>query len=159
LLVRNPQYLERITQFHRENNQIESSTLAKNSALENMLFLFDRYRKVIAKSEFVFVKRRDSREFLFSDSGITAEEPWNGGPVPFDIHVPLTPDLSLEVLPVPDPVNLRYSFVSRTTNEGTTRFNRIAVGSARRFVFSRTPGPSEFVKKYFGVPAPKAYAF
>jgi hypothetical protein len=41
------------------------------------------------------------------------------------------------------------------TNVGVARYNRIVLGGARRFVFTRKDPPLDFITKNFGVPAPK----
>jgi hypothetical protein len=159
LLVRNPNYLMKMREFHLKENSPNSETQANTMALNNMLHVFRTYREVIRQSEFIFVKREGHHEFLFSDTGIATEEPWRKGGLPFDIHFPLTPDLALEVLPVPQPQTLNRIHVMRSRNEGIGRLNRIALATAKRFVFSRSRPIPEYIKKYFGVPAPKPYGF
>ncbi|HEY7641723.1 MAG TPA: DUF4238 domain-containing protein [Steroidobacteraceae bacterium] len=161
LVVRNPFYLERILKFHQENNQAPDKNTGKTITLENMLYVFGIYRDVILRSDFMLVVREDSHEFLFSDSGITVTEPWRAEPIPFDIHFPLTPSIALNVLPGPPAV--RWSSenieIMRARNAGIDRSNRLALGSARRFVFSHSPVPGDYIEKYFGKPAPSPYGY
>lgn len=161
LVVRNPVYLARVLEFHAENDQVPDKNTGKAITLENMLYLFGIYREVIIRSDFMFIVREDSHELLFSDSGISVTEPWRPEPIPFDIHFPLTPDIALEVLPGPPTVRWGLDRVEivRTRNAGTDRSNRIALGSARRFVFSRSPVPGDYIAKYFGKPAPSPYGY
>lgn len=161
LVVRNPFYLERILKFHAENNQVSDKNTSRTMTLENMLYVFGIYRDVILRSDFMFTVREGSEEFLFSDSGISVKEPWRPEPIPFDIHFPLTPDIALEVIPSPPTVRWPSDRVEimRARNAGTDRSNRLALGSARRFVFSRSPVPGDYIAKYFGKPAPAPYGY
>lgn len=161
LVVRNPVYLARVLNFHAANDQAPDRNAGKAITLENMLFLFGIYQEVIVRSDFMFVVREDSHEFLFSDSGISVTEPWRPEPIPFDIHFPLTPDIALEVMPGSPTARwgLDRVEIMRTRNVGTDRSNRLALGSARRFVFSRSPVPCDYIAKYFGKPAPSPYGY
>ena len=159
LLVRNPSYLAKMTQFHMKENFTTPLAQVNTMSLDNMLIVFQQYRNVIEQSEFILVRREGDHEFLFSDAGITTQEPWRTGPIPFDIHFPLTPDLALEVLPVPKPQTLDRIHIMRAKNSGVGRLNRIALGSAQRFIFSRKTLPPAYVRKFFGVSAPKPYGF
>lgn len=161
LVVRNPFYLERVLNFHAENNQVPDKNTGKTITLDNMMYLFGIYRDAIQQSDFMFIVREGSNEFLFSDSGISVKEPWRASPIPFDIHFPLTPDISLEVLPgLPTGSwGLDTVEIMRARNAGTDRSNRIALGSARRFVFSRSPISSNYIAKHFGKPAPAPYGY
>jgi hypothetical protein len=161
LVVRSPAYLARILQFHTEHGQVPDRNTGKAITLENMLYLFGIYQEVITRSDFMLLVRQDSHEFLFSDSGISVTEPWRADPIPFDIHFPLTPDIALQVLP--SPPGSRWGAdsiaIARTNNNGTDRSNRIALGSARQFVFSRSPASPHYIAKYFGKPAPAPYGY
>lgn len=161
LVVRSPAYLARVLHFHTANNQVPDRNTGKAITLENMLFLFGVYQEVIVRSDFMFIVRECSHEFLFSDSGISITEPWRAGPVPFDIHFPLTPDIALQVLP--GPLAGRWGLdrveIMRTRNVGMDRSNRLALGSAQRFVFSRNAAPGDYIAKYFGQAAPSPYGY
>ncbi len=66
------------------------------------------------------------------------EEPWRTEyGIPFDIHAPLTPDIALQVLPIPSSYDLDTAAILESNNQGTARLNRIILGGAERFVFSR----------------------
>lgn len=164
LIVRNPSYLARIQQYHIKNrtglllgiDSMSSDKLVRTITLDNMLKTFDRYGKVIAGSQFLFSKRECANEFLFSDAGIIPDEPWLAGPIPFDAYAPLTPDLGVAVLPVPNRQQGNRALFSRVNSRGVNRLNRNSVGQAERFVFSRSEPPIEFIKKHFGNPSPKS---
>lgn len=156
LLVRHPQYLARLVDFHREPGASPQS--AKNHALDNMLHLFKMYSDRISRSVFLITRRVGSAEYLYADGGLVVEEPWRKEfDIPFDIHAPLTPDLALQVLPVPlhVPHDLAEAAISESTNQGVARQNRIILGGAKRFVFSRQQIPPAFITQNIGRPAPK----
>lgn len=164
LVVRNPRYLSKIRAFHSVNSsslakgrELPADKIIKTISLDNMLRLFNQYGEVIIKSELMLIRRDCENEFLFSDAGIAPEEPWLSGTIPFDIHAPLTPDLCIEVLPVP-PMRSNSAMLATVKNAGVARLNRIVLGEAERFIFSRKIPPVEFIKKYFGKPAPKSIA-
>lgn len=155
LLVRHPSYLAKLIDFHK--NDKASHLDARDSALDNMIYLYDQYERVIRKSVLMITRRNSSSEYLYSDGGLVVEEPWRKRyGIPFDIHAPLTPDIAVQVLPMPflDDDLSTASFVDMT-NQGVARMNRIALGSAKRFVFSRQSPPMNFICRYFGIPAPK----
>lgn len=156
LLVRHPLYLAKLKAFHKE--QTVSDKVAKNKALDNMLHMFNVYRQQVSKSVFILTKRVGSSEYLYSDGGLAVDEPWRREfNIPFDIHAPITPDLALQVLPVPRNLatDLSEAAIGESTNQGVARQNRIILGSAQRFVFSRQQVPSSFIVRNFGKPAPK----
>lgn len=155
LLVRHPAYLAKLIAFH-ERIEI-SKTSVRNRALDNMLYLYNVYEAVVRKSVFILCRRSGASEFIYADGGLVVDEPWRQGTgIPFDIHAPLTPDISLEVLPMPFPEeDLSIAYVSDATNQGVARMNRIVLGSAERFVFTRQTPPLQFISKYFGVSAPE----
>lgn len=156
LLVRNPLYIDKLKQFHAKT--VPSNTEAKNRALDNMLYLFDVYRQKISQSVFILTKRVGSSEYVYSDGGLMVDEPWRREfNIPFDIHAPLTPDLALQVLPVllSHTSELSTAAIGEQTNQGVARMNRIILGGAQRFVFSRQVVPSSFIVKNFGKPAPR----
>lgn len=160
LLVRNPLYLAKLARFHDVHGTplpagVPRDAAIRTVALDNMLLVFETYRQRIADADFGLILVERGNEFLFSDAGISAEEPWRPGPLPFDIHAPLTPTLALEVFPVPDR-GLRNCFIMRVNNQGVARMNRIALQNAQRFVFSRQAPPVKFIKEHFGKPAPKS---
>ena len=165
LIVRNPRYLKRIQDFHVANDTTASVTKAsvsfknilKTVALENMLMTFDQYSRVILGSEIFLIKRESANEFLFSDAGVAPEEPWSAGPILFDVYAPLTPDLAISVLPAPRISKTDRAILCRVNSRGVSRFNRIAVGQAERFVFSKSDPPINFIEKHFGTPAPKSF--
>ena len=156
LLVRNPLYLDKLKKFHAET--IPSSKEAKNRALDNMLYLFDVYKQKILQSVFILTKRISTSEYVYSDGGLIVDEPWRHEfNIPFDIHAPLTPDISIQILPVPSSrINeLSTAAIGEQTNQGVARMNRIILAGAQRFVFSRQVVPSSFIVKNFGKPAPR----
>ena len=55
---------------------------------------------------------------------------------------------------MPNPDHLDEAVVMEATNQGVARQNRIILGDANRFVFSRQAPPVKFVQKNFGVAAP-----
>jgi len=159
LLVRNPFYLAKLARFHDEHetplpSEISREAAIKTVALDNMLYVFELYREKISQSHLGSLLVEGSNELLFSDGGVSAEEPWRPGPLPFDLHAPLTPTMALEVFPTPDPYP-RSCFIMRMNNQGTARMNILALSGAQRFVFSRQYPPVEFIKKHFGKAAPK----
>lgn len=163
LLVRNPRYLEKLIAFHDHEGTPLSSDLPRDQAiktiaLDNMLTVFEIYRDRIADSHIALLIAEGDHEFLFGDGGITAEEPWKKGPIPFTIHAPLTPTLSLNVLPAPFD-EVPGLMVMRVNNRGADRMNRLILADCERFVFCRGAPPLKFIQRYFGRPAPKAFGF
>lgn len=156
LLVRHPKYLARLVKFHGAEG--DATSAVKNRALDNMLHLHTAYAERISRSVFLLTRRTGSAEYIYSDGGLLVEEPWRTeSGIPFDIHAPLTPDIALQVLPVPLELedDLSAAVVSETTNQGVARQNRIVLGGASRFVFSRQVVPTAFISQNFGIPAPK----
>lgn len=154
LLVRNPFYLEKLIRFHA--NQLLNKKKNKIDALDNMLHLFDIYKEKILHAEIMLIKKECSSEFLWSDGGLIVVEPWQDAlGIPFDIHMPLTPDISIEILPYPGDHSQKPAMVSECNNQGVSRFNKIILSGAKRFVFSRGIPPREFILKNFGINAPK----
>jgi hypothetical protein len=154
LLVRHPTYLAKLMQFHAVD--AASPVDAKNRALDNMLHLFGVYAERIAKSALLISRRVGDAEYLYADGGLMVQEPWRTSHgIPFDIHAPLTPDIAIQVLPTPFATNLDVAMIAESTKQGVARQNRIILGGARRFVFSRQAPPTTFIRKYFGKPAPK----
>jgi hypothetical protein len=162
LLVRNPSYLAKLVAFHDKNGVVLPPELPRNQAiksvaLNSMLEVFKLYRDVISQADLGLVVVDCDRELLFGDSGITAKEPWRSGPLPFDIHAPLTPKLALEVLPTPMPrLDRNACLIMRVNPKGVARFNRIALSDAERFIFSRGQPPVDFIRKHFGAAAPES---
>lgn len=162
LLVRNPIYLAKLIRFHDQNGTnlpdgLPREQIVKAVALDNMLEVFELYRKRISEAGLMLTIVACEKELLFSDSGITAKEPWQPGLIPFDIHAPLTPKLALQVLPVPG-ATTRECHIARINAQGVARYNRIALSGASRFVFSRGEPPIDFIKRHFGVQAPQPIA-
>ena len=125
-------------------------------ALDNMLNLYQVYTNQIAKAVFLISRRVGSSEYIYADGGIMVEEPWRTEfGIPFDIHAPLTPDIALQVLPIPSSDDLDTAAIMESNNQGTARLNRIILGGAERFVFSRQAPPLKFIVKNFGKLAPK----
>lgn len=156
LLVRHPRYLARLVEFHE--NEAAPRASVKNRALDNMLHFYKEYVEVIARSVFLITRRVGNAEYIYADGGLVVEEPWRTTcNIPFDIHAPLTPDIALQVLPVPLHFNddLTVAMIGESTNQGVARQNRIILGAARRFVFSRQAIPPKFVVKNIGQPAPR----
>lgn len=160
MLVRNPIYLRKLADFHQKNSDLREIDIPKEQfikslALDNMLNVYEIYQDAISKSEICLLIADCDHELLFADSGITASEPWLPGPIPFDIYAPISPKVAINVLPVPG-AQTNFSRVMRVNNQGVARYNRIALGHAERFVFSRGSPPAKFIKANFGVPAPKS---
>jgi len=155
LLVRHPAYLAKLVAFHAEDEA--SGVLIRNRALDNMLHLYSTYVSEIQNAVIIICRRDAESEFLYADGGLVVDEPWRHRyGIPFDIHAPLTPDLALEVLPFPFPEDDRsIAHITDMTNQGVARMNRIVLGAAKRFVFSRQPPPTAFISKNFGIAAPK----
>lgn len=151
LLVRHPRYLRKLVEFHRPHAPDDNS--ARSAALDNMGHVFNVYVETILSATFMISERTGTAEFIYADGGIMVEEPWTPN-IPFTMHVPLTPDLALQVLPVPNPIPLREVPVIEATNSGVARMNRTALAGAKRFVFTRQAPPTTFIRRYFGVPAP-----
>jgi hypothetical protein len=154
LLVRHPGYLSKLIIFH--SNSSDTPEAIKNIALERMLEMFEIYYHKIRSAVFLVSRRVGTSEFLYADGGILVDEPWRKEfGIPFDIHAPITPDIAIEVLPIPDHGDLSSALVAESTNQGVSRQNRIILGGAQRFVFSRQSPPSTFIQKHFGVSAPR----
>lgn len=157
LVVRSPIYLAKLTDWHRTNNGFGELPIApaayRGFALENMLYLYYVYREAIVGGCINLMIADCDREFLFSDGGVTAKEPWSKRPMPFDLYAPLTPKLALNVLPLPDAYTDGL-WISRVNARGVARYNRMMLADAKRFVFSKSPPPLSFIAKHFGVPAP-----
>ncbi|RVV96611.1 DUF4238 domain-containing protein [Mesobaculum littorinae] len=153
LLVRNPGYLEKLEVFHSEQLK------PRNHALDNMKHIFDIYANRIFSADFIVIKRDADNEFIFSDGGIVAREPWSkSGGIPFDIHYPMTPDYALQVLPAIKQ-EFRGVHLFRASNTGISAHNRISLQHAKRQVFGRAPLPTKFVLKNWGRPAPQHIGF
>ncbi|MEM6858710.1 MAG: DUF4238 domain-containing protein [Pseudomonadota bacterium] len=91
LLVRNPRYLEKLIAFHDEHQnslpkELPRGQALKSVALDNMLSVFEIYRDKIAESHIALLIAEGSNDFLFGDAGITAQEPWKPGPIPFTVR-------------------------------------------------------------------------
>jgi Protein of unknown function (DUF4238) len=154
LLVRNPTYLEKLINFHKDESFTPQEV--KNHALDKMLNLYSIYAEKIESSVFMITKCVESTEYLYADGGIIVEEPWRTEyGIPFDIHAPLTPGIAIQVLPIPDANDLSTAMIGEFTNRGVARQNRIILGGAKRFVFSRKTPPLKFIQKNFGKPAPQ----
>lgn len=157
LVVRSPAYLAKLTAWHQWNNSsnqlpVDPVTF-RGFALENMLFLYNVYREAITGGCINLMIADCDREFLFSDGGVTAQEPWSKRPLPFDLYAPLTPKLAFNVLPLPN-ADISGLWISRVNARGVARYNRNVLADAKRFVFSKSPPPLAFIAKHFGVPAP-----
>lgn len=160
LLVRSPRYLAKLVAFHdRESAPLPEAlprdAAIKTVALDNMLQVFEIYREQIAPAHLGLLLIEGTNELLFSDAGISAEEPWRPGPLPFDIHAPLTARMAIEVMPVPDSHPGRC-LIMRAYNRGAARMNRIALQNAQQFVFSKQKPPLQFIRENFGKPASKS---
>jgi hypothetical protein len=160
LLVRHPVYLAKLVEVHRQSALFKG--YAKGKALDNMQMMFEVYRKRISRAAFILTKRVGTAEYCYADGGLVVEEPWRTEfDIPFDMHVPLTPDWALQVLPVPSQLvgDLSEAAIGESTNQGVARQNRIILGGAKRFVFSRQLIPVSFIVKHFGKPAPKIIGY
>lgn len=157
LVVRIPTYLMKLTDWHREqygSDQLPvDERMIRGFALENMLFLYDAYREVIAGASINLMIADCDREFLFADGGVTAKEPWRALPMPFELYAPLTPKIALNVLTMHG-AEADGLWISRVNARGVARYNRMMLADAKRFVFSKSPPPLNFISKHFGVPAP-----
>jgi hypothetical protein len=154
LLVRHPSYLSKLVHFHSPDSI--NSRVTKNRALDNMVWLHGVYTERMRTAAFVISRAIDAHEFLYADGGVKVEEPWKTTHgIPFDVHAPITPELAVAVLPLPDVEDLDRAAVMECTNQGVARLNRIVLGVAQRFVFSRQVPPSKFIAENFGKPAPK----
>lgn len=165
LLARTPKYLSKIDDHHQQVfpqnaafGPFDRDALVTQANLNHMQNTISLYDEVIAQSDLIFIKPDCDREFLYCDTGIVADEPWSDHGVPFDIHVPLTPELSVEVLPAPSKSFVGKFPLALMNSQGVARMNRIVVGNADRFVFSRSAPPIKFIQKNFGIPAPKDIA-
>ena len=157
-LVRHPNYLKKLVEFYSAHGV--SGLDVRNSALENMGQLYGMYREYIFNSTLILLRLVDGVEYLFSDGGITVQEPWDPNSViPFDVHAPLTPSLALQVFPTKRNLHIPYVSVFEGNKQLAKNQNRIALADAQRFVFSRSAPPTNFVKEHFGVPAPKVHGF
>jgi hypothetical protein len=159
ILVRNPTYLRKLGEFHQEAFD-GSDGLVKTIALDNMLFLHDIYSAEIMGSVLVIGRPKGSTEYIHADGGLEVSEPWSReGALPFSLHAPITPDLAIEVLPLREckQVRLDAALVIEASNRGVARHNRVTLGAAQRFVFSRQSPPTKFIVSNFGVPAPKQF--
>lgn len=160
MLVRSPRYIAKLIAFHADSvpdlDGVNAKQAQKTVALENMLWLYELYRDHIASAHLGLLRVDCDRELLFSDGGVTAQEPWRAGPLPFDIYAPLTPKLAINVLPMPGGSSMPPE-VMRVNSVGVARYNRIVVGNAERFVYSRSSPPLKFIAEHFGKPAPKAF--
>jgi hypothetical protein len=153
LLVRHPRYLAKLIRFHEQTG---AGINTRDRALDNMLHLYNVYVERIVRSIFMVSRRVGNAEYLYSDGGLMLEEPWRRDyDIPFDIHAPLTPDIAIQVLPVPTGGDLSTAMIMESTQQGVARQNRISLAGAERFVFSRHTPPSQFIFKHFGKPAPK----
>lgn len=160
LLVRNPRYLAKLIAFHDSEGtslpaKLPRDAAIKTVALDNMLHVFEIYRDQIARSQLGLLLVEGTNELLFSDAGISAEEPWRPGPLPFEIHAPLTPRMAIEVMPFAGRHPGRC-LIMRANNRGVARMNRIALQNAQQFVFSRQKPPVRFIMENFGKPAPQS---
>lgn len=160
LLVRSPRYLAMLVAFHDNEDTplpkaLPRGAAIKTVALDNMREVFEIYRERISGADLGLLLIEGGNELLFSDAGISAEEPWRPGPLPFEIHAPLTPTMAIEVLPVPNR-HSRRCLIMRASNRGVARMNRIVLENAQQFVFSRQKPPLQFIKENFGKPSTKS---
>ena len=158
LLVRHPIYLAKLTEFNQDEQVPDNEV--KELALANMIHLYNVYGEAISRSMMTISRRVETYEYLYGDGGLVVQEPWRRGDgIPFDIHAPVTPDFALQVLPMPIKTDLNVAPVSEVRVEGVIRQNKIVLGGARRFVFSKSAPPAELVASNFGKPAPKNIAY
>jgi hypothetical protein len=155
LLVRHPSYIKKLIVFHGS-----AKLQARDRALDNMLELYKAYAERIIAAAFIVSRRVGHAEYLYADGGLVVTEPWRTAfEIPFDIHAPITPDFALEILPVPTGVDLSTAMIAESTTQGVARQNRIILGGAQRFVFSRQSPPVRFIQKHFGKPAPESIGY
>jgi hypothetical protein len=158
LVVRHPTYIQKLAAL----NGIASANHldAKNRTLDNMLSMFDLFSAAMRNAELMLDRRVGTHEYLFADGGVLVTEQWTGeSGIPFTIAAPLTPDISLTVFPMPFATNIPGISIAEATNQAVARNNRITLGAAKRFVFSRSPVSSAFVTDHFGKPPPNDIAF
>jgi len=99
------------------------------------------------------------QQSIYAD-GVLVDEPWRREyGIPFDMRAPLTPDIAVQVLPAPFAADLTKASIMESTNQGIARQNRIILGGAKQFVFSRQTPPSKFIKENFGKSAPKIIGY
>lgn len=130
----------------------------RSTSLDGMLAMFTELSERILGAMVTVDRRIGNHEFLFADSGVSAIERWSTSNIPFRIHAPLTPDISINVIPLPFPTKFVDAPIAEATNEAVGRANRVILGSAKRFVFSRTSPNIDFIRKNFGVPPPNDIA-
>lgn len=154
LLVRHPDYLRKLSSS--ANMVPAKPDDLRTVALDKMLVLYEQYRERIERAVIMVSRRIGTFEYLYADGGLIVREPWNNETgIPFDIHAPLTPDIAIQILPAPVSAKLPTAMTFDATNQGVSRQNRIILGGARRFVFSRQTPPLEFIGRHFGIPAPE----
>lgn len=156
LIVRSPAYLTKLQDFHRRENFAQDQE-SRNLAVDNMMWLLEIYAEKISNSDLMFILRDAENEFLYGDSPAFVREPWTSEALPFDCHIPMTPDISVNILPNPAPKALEGAMIGKTSNVGTNKLNRIVVGNSKNFIFSRNEPPRNFILKNLGVPAPAPY--
>jgi hypothetical protein len=156
LVVRHPTYIQKLSSISGMEalSQIES----KNRTLDDMLFMFKRFYDVMLTSQILLDQRIGNHEYLFADSGVFVVERWTTSSIPFRVHAPITPDLCISVMPLPFATRIPGVPVAEATNRAVARTNRVILGAARRFVFSKGPVNSRFVVENFGVPPPNDIA-
>ena len=157
LIVRTPQYLQKLKAFHKGDLPAERD--ANEAALKNMIWLLDLYKGYLCEADFLLTEACGSHRFLVSDGVVGVSEPWSrGGIAPFDVGIPLTPTLRLDAFPCRDGRSFGgYIPVSSAGNKLVSLMNRQALALARRFVVSRDYPPLDFIQKYWGKPAPAAF--
>ena len=154
LVVRHPTYIQKLSALNKIAS--DSHIDAKNRTLDNMLRMFDVFRAAMLNSQLVLDRRVGDYEYLFADGGVLVSERWTGeSGIPFTVHAPLTPDLSLSVFPLSFATGIPGVPMAEATNKAVARANRVALGAAKRFVFSKNPVNSKFVVEHFGKPPPR----
>jgi len=159
LLVRNPEYLEKMYRYIKNESDISGGSFLKYLSLENMQYLYNIYLDKIQNADYMLIIRDCKNEFIFSDGGVVAQEPWKDRLMPFDVHVPLTPDLSLTILPVAKPVYRNKLMIVKARAKIIKSLNKIVLGSAKKFVYTKSKPPVSFIMKHFGKPAPKVFGY
>lgn len=154
LVIRSPTYINRLVDFHKTENANLGN--ARNLALDNMQWLHGIYVEKILTADLMVMRSVGQHEFLYGDNAVYVEEPWRLGPLPFDIYAPITPEFSINVLPVAGANFPNHMIVSRGKNRLVARYNRKVVSYSSRFIFSRSMVPIDFINRYKNkqVPSP-----
>lgn len=157
LVVRHPDYLRSLAPDPAEAEQ----AARRNVSLDVMLDLFEKFSKRILHSNslIMMLRRIEDDQFYFADSGVSTIERWETSPIPFRLQAPITPDVTLSITPLPFGHQFKSQIaIAESTNLAVARANRVIVGAAKRFVFSRGPSDTQFIRRHFGIAPPNDLA-